>query len=139
MDGDLMAGTVKASTIQHDVSGAATVFKDGAGTEIGQLCKAWLQVGGGTSVTAGNISGSFNISSVTVNGTGDQTASFTTSVASSAYAGMTRGDIYTSTSVASSGVVSATPSYYQAGSFRYAHQQAASFSTFTYMSIAIFR
>lgn len=137
-----MAGTVKASTIQHDVNGVATVFRDGAGTEIGQLCKAWLQVGGGSSTTAGAISGSFNISSVTVNGTGDQTTSFTTSVASTAYSALTTGNFYGSASVASNGTAAgALPSngYYQVGSFRYGHQQAAAFSTFTYMSIGIFR
>ena len=133
-----MAGTIKIDTIQSELT-TPTVFKNSSGTEIGQLCKAWLQVGGGASTTAGTAAGSFNISSVTVNGTGDQTANFTTSVASSAFSGLTRGDFFSSTSTASHGVAGSQTGYYQTTSFRYGHQQYNSYCTFTYMSIAIFR
>ena len=74
-----MAGTVLASTIKHDVSGAATVFKDGAGTEIGQLCKAWINY---TTPTTSSIQASFNHSSITRNGTGDNTLTLTIAMVS---------------------------------------------------------
>ena len=76
-----MAGTVKASIIQHDVSNVATVFKDGAGTEIGQLTKTWCNYNAvGTSVRA-----SFNTSSVTKNATANYTFNFTNSFSDANY------------------------------------------------------
>lgn len=71
-----MAGTATISTIKHDVTGAATTFRDGAGNEIGQLTKAWVSYNGVTPA----IRGSFNTSSVTKNGSGDYTASLSTAV-----------------------------------------------------------
>ena len=76
-----MAGTVKASIIQHDVSNVATVFKDGAGTEIGQLIKAWITYDGA------NLSSkaSFNVSSVSRSSTGQFTYSLTNAMSDSLY------------------------------------------------------
>ena len=45
------------------------------------IAKAWANFqGGGSSTTAGTINGSFNVSSITVNGTGDYTLNFTTAL-----------------------------------------------------------
>jgi hypothetical protein len=74
-----MAGTAKISTIQHDVSGVATLFKDGAGTEIGQLCKSWANFNGVSGSVA--VRASFNVSSVVRGATaGWYTITFTTSM-----------------------------------------------------------
>jgi hypothetical protein len=49
------------------------------------IAKAWVQWGGGSTYTAGAIQGSFNVSSVTVNGTGDYTVNFSTAMTNTAY------------------------------------------------------
>lgn len=61
-----MAGTAVISTIKHDVSGAAPTFRDGAGNEIGQLCKNWSSIDGSTPA----VRASFNVSSVSRSSTG---------------------------------------------------------------------
>ena len=38
-------GTIYSDTIQGSTANTAPVFNDGNSREIGQLCKAWLQVG----------------------------------------------------------------------------------------------
>ena len=78
-----MAGTVKASNIQHDVSGVATTFKDGSGTEIGQLCKSWGNFNG----LAGNVAtrASFNVSSFTRSAQGNYSVGFTNSMLDANY------------------------------------------------------
>jgi len=73
--------TVKAANLQNTGSGAPA-FKNSSGTEIGQLCKAWIQFNGTGTVS---IRESFNFSSLTDNGTGDYTANFTNSMADANY------------------------------------------------------
>jgi hypothetical protein len=46
----------------------------------------WVYFQGGNGNTAGVILGSFNVSSITVNGTGDYTINFTTATANANYA-----------------------------------------------------
>ena len=54
------------------------VFQNNAGTEVGQLCRAWVNFNG---VTTATIRASFNVSSVTRNGTGDYTINMTNALA----------------------------------------------------------
>ena len=49
------------------------------------IAKAWVNFQGGQGNTAGTINGSFNVSSITVNGTGDYTANFTTAMPNTTY------------------------------------------------------
>ena len=49
------------------------------------IAKAWVNFQGGNGNTAGTINGSFNVSSITVNGTGDYTANFTTAMPNANY------------------------------------------------------
>lgn len=49
------------------------------------IAKAWIQFQGGGGNTAGTINGSFNVSSVTVNGTGDFTINLSTAMANINY------------------------------------------------------
>lgn len=79
--------TVKAANLQNTGSGAPA-FKNSSGTEIGQLCKAWVNC-----VHDGTVSDSFNVSSVTDNGSADLTVNFTTAFANDDYC-MTGGAIY---------------------------------------------
>ena len=68
----LAVGTIKS------VSSAAPVFQNTSGTEIGQICKAWVNFNGtGTVAMRDN----FNVSSITDSGTGVYTANFTTAMA----------------------------------------------------------
>jgi hypothetical protein len=67
--GDLLADVVQGST-----ANTPPVFKDGNGTTIGTLCRAWVNFNGTGTVA---IRASFNVSSITDNGTGDYTVNFT--------------------------------------------------------------
>ena len=68
-----MAGTLVANTINTDTGLFST------NNAYNGIAKAWVSFDGLTGSTA-TIRGSFNVSSVTRNGTGDYTVSFTTSM-----------------------------------------------------------
>jgi hypothetical protein len=72
-----MAGTIVADTLQSSITGTPVQFNDGVGTQIGTLCRAWVNFNG-TGTPA--IRASFNVSSITDNGTGDYTVNFTTAL-----------------------------------------------------------
>lgn len=63
----LNVGTIKS------ISSAAPVFQNTSGTEKGQLIKVWINFNGSGTVA---IRDSYNISSLTDNGTGDYTLNF---------------------------------------------------------------
>ena len=74
--------TLAVATIKS-VSSAAPVFQNTSGTEIGQICKAWVNFNGtGTVAMRDN----FNVSSITDSGTGVYTANFTNAMANANYA-----------------------------------------------------
>lgn len=73
--------TVKAANLQNTGSGAPA-FQNSSGTEIGQLCKAWVNFNGEGTIA---IRGSFNVSSLTDNGTGFYTVSYTNAMANANY------------------------------------------------------
>jgi hypothetical protein len=76
-------GTLKADVIQSDTAGTPPQFNDGNSTQIGTLCRAWVNFNGTGTVA---IRGSFNVSSITDNGTGDYTVNFTTALSDANYA-----------------------------------------------------
>lgn len=75
-------GTVKASYVQSDTAGTPPQFNDGNGVQTGQLCRAWVNFNGTGTVA---IRASFNVSSITDNGTGDYTVNFTNALADANY------------------------------------------------------
>jgi hypothetical protein len=84
--------TLKVNTVQHNTTGFNNVvqFTDGAGTENGTLCRAWVNFDGtfATSpftIANGGIRDSFNVSSITDNGTGNYTVNFTNSMPDTDY------------------------------------------------------
>jgi hypothetical protein len=86
------ANIVIPSTISNDavtsakiINGAVTVGKLGA-TEQTRIAKAWVNFNGTTS--PGTILSSFNVSSVTKNGTGDYTVNFASALADANYASL---------------------------------------------------
>ena len=75
-------GSVLTDTVQSSTAATAPVFKDGNGTQIGTLCRAWVNFNGTGTVA---IRGSFNVSSITDNGTGNYTVNFTTAMPDTNY------------------------------------------------------
>ena len=73
-------GNLNADVVQSSTSGPST-FNNTSGTEIGRLCRAWVNYNS----TAQTITSSFNVSSVTYNATGDFTVNFTTAMPNSTY------------------------------------------------------
>lgn len=75
-------GSVLTDTVQSSTAATAPVFKDGNGTQIGTLCRAWVNFNGTGTVA---IRASFNVSSITDNGAGDYTVNFTTALPDTNY------------------------------------------------------
>ena len=75
-------GTTNVDTIQSSTANTPVVFKDGNGTQIGTLCRAWVNFNGTGTVA---IRGSFNVSSITDNGTGSYTVNFTNAMPDANY------------------------------------------------------
>jgi hypothetical protein len=94
-----MAGTVIADTLQaaststlvlkNGVANTPPTVQDSAGTQIGTFCRAWVNFDGtGTfspNPSTTKIRASFNVSSITDNGTGDYTVNFTTAMPDANY------------------------------------------------------
>lgn len=76
--------TLITNNIQSSSSGAP-VIKNTSGTEIGQLAKAWVNFDGTSGGTNKTIRSSFNISTVTDNGVGDYTITFTNAMPNANY------------------------------------------------------
>jgi len=72
----LVTGTIKSNTSNPPL------FQNTSGTEIGTLCRAWVNFNGTGTVA---IRSSFNVSSITDNGTGDYTITFTNAMADANY------------------------------------------------------
>jgi len=88
-------GTANVDNIQSSTVGTPVVFKDGGGTQIGTLCRAWVNFNGTGTVA---IRASFNVSSITDNGTGDYTVNFTNALADANYGVNVSSSSYTTTS-----------------------------------------
>lgn len=78
-----MAGTVITDVVQSSISGTPPQFNDGNGTQTGTLCRAWVNFNGSGTVA---IRASFNVSSITDNGTGNYTVNFTSALSDANYA-----------------------------------------------------
>lgn len=87
-----MAGSLTVDTLQADststlvikngVANTPPTIQDSAGTQIGTFCRAWVSFNG----TTGARNGSFNVSSVTRNSTGNYTVTFTNALPDANYA-----------------------------------------------------
>jgi hypothetical protein len=134
-----MAGTIVADTLQSSITGTPVQFNDGTGTQIGTLCRAFVNFNGTGTVA---IRASFNVSSITDNGTGDYTVNFTTAMPDANYAwfGMAKNvdgaANYNYPSVGSRSTTVPATSSIRIGT---AFQQASSASDFDYVYVSIFR
>lgn len=91
-------GTLKADVIQSDTAGTPPQFNDGNSTQIGTLCRAWVNFNGTGTVA---IRASFNVSSITDNGSGDYTVNFTTALPDANYSAVTTSRRYQSATASS--------------------------------------
>ena len=83
--------TLKTGTVQNNTGTGAPLFKNNSGTEIGQLVRAYANFDGtfGTSPFTeanGGIRDSFNVTSVTDNGTGNYTVNLAITMPNANYA-----------------------------------------------------
>lgn len=78
-----MAGTVTASIVKNDTT-SPPAFQNSAGTEIGTLCRAWVNFNGTTS--PGTIRAAFNVSSATQLAAGQYQLNFTNAMPDFNYA-----------------------------------------------------
>lgn len=93
-----MAGTVVADTLQADststlvikngVANTPPTIQDSSGTQIGTFCRAWVNFNGTGTVA---IRASFNVTSITDNGTGDYTVNFTNALPDANYSAAVTG------------------------------------------------
>jgi hypothetical protein len=124
-------GKVNIDTIQSSTAGTPPQFNDGNGTQTGTLCRAWVNFNGTGTVA---IRGSFNVSSITDNGTGDYTINFTTALPDANYSAT--GSMNTN----SSGANAFYPNTYSSSSFRfYTTIPGAGVTDPTIVSVAVFR
>tara|TARA_R110000868_G_scaffold261669_3_gene519829 strand:- start:3794 stop:4210 length:417 start_codon:yes stop_codon:yes gene_type:complete len=80
---NLQAASTSQLVIKNGVASTPPTIQDSAGTEIGTFCRAWVNFNGTGTVA---IRASFNVSSITDNGTGDYTVNFTTAMPDANYA-----------------------------------------------------
>ncbi len=74
--------TVNVANIQSLSAGDIPVIKDSSGTEVARLVKAFCRF----NMTNGNITSSFNVSTITDHGVGDYSVTYTNAFGSGAYA-----------------------------------------------------
>lgn len=75
--------TLKVETIQSTAANTPPLLQDSAGTQIGTLCRAWVNLNGSGTVA---IRSAFNVSSITDGGIGTYTLNFTNSMPNANYA-----------------------------------------------------
>ena len=78
-------GSVLTDNVQSSTANTPTVFKDGNGTQIGTLCRAWVNFDA-SSGTGCTVRASFNVSSVTYNTTTSYNVNFTNAMPDANYA-----------------------------------------------------
>ena len=76
-------GTLAVDTVQSSTANTPPQFNDGNGTQVGTLCRAWVNFDGTTAPPT--IKASFNVTSVTKNSTGNYTANFTNAMVDANY------------------------------------------------------
>jgi hypothetical protein len=80
-----------------DIAANAVTYAKIGTTEQGQLCKAWVNFNGTSTVA---IRASYNVSSITDNGTGDYTVNFTSALADANYCAAVASSNNTNTNIA---------------------------------------
>jgi hypothetical protein len=76
-------GTLATDVVQSSTTGTPTQFQDGSGTQIGTLCRAWVNFNGNGGASR---TGYFNVSSVTRSAAGSYSVSFSNAMPDATYA-----------------------------------------------------
>ena len=129
--------TLKVNTVQHNSTGFnnAVQFTDGAGTENGTLCRAWVNFNGDGTVAIRN---DFNVNTINDNGTGDYTMNFSNSMpdANYCFTGMSGKASDTASLLIGIGINASVAS----GSLRFrTSNYSVSYNDHEYVCVAIFR
>ena len=133
-------GSVLTDTVQSSTANTPPQFNDGNGTQVGTLCRAWVNFDG-TSASPITPRTNFNVSSVTKNATGDYTLNFTNALADANFA-LTGNCLSNNTSttrgfLSNSSATSYTPT---TSSVRFATIAAGVGNTdYQYVYVAVFR
>ena len=80
---NLQAASTSQLVIKNGVASTPPTIQDSAGTQVGTFCRAWVNFNGTGTVA---IRASFNVSSITDNGTGNYTVNFTNAMPDANYA-----------------------------------------------------
>lgn len=136
--GGLNAGGLPDGSITTaDIAANAVTFAKLGTTEQGQLCKAWVNFNGTGTVA---IRASYNVSSITDNGTGDYTVNFTSALADANYSTLIMGGRSSNdASVAVSGFISSAAAPSTTAVRLRTHNPTISYTDNDYTSVAIFR
>lgn len=86
-------GNLAADVVQSSTAGTPPQFNDGNGTQVGTLCRAWVQFVPATTT----INASFNVSSITRSAAGQYLVNLTTALPDNKYSAVCSS--YSSTSV----------------------------------------
>ena len=125
------------SSIIRSTSSSPITFQNSSSTEIGTLCRAWVNFNGTGTVA---IRASFNVSSITDNGTGDYTVNFTTALADANYACLIMGGRSSNdTTVATNGYISSQTAPTTSVVRIRTNNPAVAYTDFDYISVSIFR
>jgi hypothetical protein len=128
-------GNLLADVVQSSTTGTPPQFNDGNSTQIGTLCRAWVNFNGTGTVA---IRGSFNVSSITDNGTGDYTINFTNAMPDTNYNVTGSANRAASVDVYLSGIVP-NPSGQLTSSCRIGSRDYNSTQDCVYCNVSIFR
>jgi hypothetical protein len=136
-EADLASAAVSNAKL---AANAVTIDKLGT-TEQSQLCKAWVNFNGTGTVA---IRASYNVSSITDNGTGDYTVNFATALVDANYVPQVATNLEPGVNVVGSSGIFSNPSGISAptaGSFRLINRydQNGTSVDHTYFCVAIFR
>jgi len=85
---NLQAASTSQLVIKNGVASTPPTIQDSAGAEIGTFCRAWVNFNGTGTVA---INASFNVTSITDNGTGNYTVNLTTAMPDTNYSCNTLG------------------------------------------------
>jgi hypothetical protein len=128
--------TLKVTNIQSNGTGFNDVvnFQNASGTNNGTLCRAWVNFDG-TGTPA--IRDSFNVSSITDNGTGDYTVNFTTAMVDANYCALTQASEHGGSTLTTPFI----PTVFAAGSLQIINRNGTTggFTDQEFASVAIFR
>jgi hypothetical protein len=132
---NLQAASTSQLVIKNGVASTPPTIQDSAGTQIGTFCRAWVSFNGTGTVA---IRASFNVTSITDNGTGDYTVNFTTAMPDANYC-YQLATTEQSGATGNNGINAQLPTAILAGSIRVLVRQSATAYDSESVSAAIFR